>query len=131
MLSSIKFWDHLITSEGSVVHQIYNATKMSNPWVKKLNIIIQNLGLSYLSNVKPTIKRLFGFIKQRIIDQGIQEQHANISASPKLTFFQNVYIMNERAAYVDALRNRSDRSSLCKLRVSAHNLAIERGRYLV
>ena len=38
--------------------------------------------------------------------------------------------MNERAAYVDALRNRSDRSLLCKLRVSAHNLAIERGRYL-
>ena len=113
-----------------LVHQIYNATKKSNPWVKRLNIIIQNLGLSYLSNDNLTIKPLFGFIKQRLIDQGFQEQHANISASPKLTFFQSVYKMSERAGYVDALTNRSDRSSLCKLRVSAHNLAIERGRYL-
>ena len=62
ILASIKFWDHLITSEGSLVHQIYNATKI-----------------------------------------GFQEQHANISASPKLTFFQSVYKMIEHAAYVDAL----------------------------
>ena len=104
--------------------------KKSNPWVKRLNIIIQNLGLSYLSNDNLTIKPLFGFIKQRLTDQGFQEQHANISESPTLIFFQSVYKINERAGYVDALKNRSDRSSLCKLRVSAHNLAIERGRYL-
>ena len=31
---------------------------------------------------------------------------------------------------VDILRNKTERSILCKIRLSAHNLAIERGRHL-
>jgi hypothetical protein len=30
---------------------------------------------------------------------------------------------------VDILRNKTERSILCKIRLSAHNLAIERGRH--
>ena len=37
--------------------------------------------------------------------------------------------MGERAAFVNLLKNRSDRSNICNMRISAHNLAIERGRY--
>ncbi|CAC5388846.1 unnamed protein product [Mytilus coruscus] len=35
-----------------------------------------------------------------------------------------------RSSFVDVLRNKLERSSLCKLRLSAHNLAIEKGRHL-
>jgi hypothetical protein len=35
-----------------------------------------------------------------------------------------------RSAYVDILRNKTEGSILCKIRLSAHNLAIERGRHL-
>jgi hypothetical protein len=34
------------------------------------------------------------------------------------------------AYYVDKLINLDDRSTLCKIRISTHPLAIEKGRYL-
>ena len=37
--------------------------------------------------------------------------------------------MNGRAAYVDNIILKSDRSNIAKLRICAHNLEIEKGRY--
>ena len=37
--------------------------------------------------------------------------------------------MNKRPDYVDKLKNRCDRSMICKIRISAHDLAIEKGRH--
>ena len=39
--------------------------------------------------------------------------------------------IGEHAPYVDSLKNKSDRSVLCKLRLSSHNLAIESDRYFI
>ncbi len=38
--------------------------------------------------------------------------------------------MGQRPSYVDNLKNREDRAAVCKLRISAHLLMIERGRHL-
>ena len=64
---------------------------------------------------------------QRLIDQSNQEQSSEIYSSTKLKFYQNFYDFNRRSAYVDILRNKTERSILCKIRLSAHHLAIERG----
>jgi hypothetical protein len=48
----------------------------------------------------------------------------------KLKFYQIFYDFNRRSAYEDILRNKTERSILCKIRLSAHNLAVERGRHL-
>ena len=37
--------------------------------------------------------------------------------------------MGQRPHYVNTLKNRYDRSVICKIRISAHSLMIERGRY--
>ena len=63
------------------------------------------------------------------LSKDIQMQNANIQSFNKLTFFSRFYIMNKRPVYVDKLRNRIDRSMICKIRISAHELAIEKGRY--
>ena len=60
-----------------------------------------------------------------MIDQCTREQSSKIYSSTKLKFYQNVYDFNCRSAYVDILRNKTERSILCKIRLSAHNLAIE------
>jgi hypothetical protein len=52
-----------------------------------------------------------------------------ISESSKLSFYREFYEFDKRASYVDELTNRNDRSHLAKLRLSAHSLEIERGRY--
>ena len=40
-----------------------------------------------------------------------------------------MYDVQERASYVDLINCRSERSVLAKIRISAHNLAIEKGRH--
>jgi hypothetical protein len=45
-------------------------------------------------------------------------------------FFQSVYNMGQRPPYVDVLNNRCDRAAICKIRISAHPLMIERGKDL-
>ena len=38
--SCIKFWEHLLTSENTLVFKICQATKNFNPWAKKLYSLI-------------------------------------------------------------------------------------------
>ena len=47
-----------------------------------------------------------------------------------LSFFRNFCFSSKRAHYVDQLNMLKDRAPLAKLRLSAHNLEIERGRYM-
>lgn len=125
--SSIKYWNHLITS-NSLAFKLYQGTINSNSWTKKIYGILDNLGFSNISNYKSTIQHFLPNIKQRIIDQCIQEQSSKIFSSEKLSFFQKLY-MRKRSPYVDILRKRSERSSISRIRLSAHKLAIESGRY--
>ena len=69
-------------------------------------------------------------LKVRITDQCIQSQNARIQESSKLILFKNIHIEGSRPTYVDTLKYIKDRSAVCKIRLSAHNLMIEKGRYL-
>ena len=126
--SCIKFWEHLLTSENTLVFKNFQATKNFNPWAKKLYSIFNSLGFSYIAESNCSIKALLPNIKQRLIDQCTQEQSSKIYiySSTKLKFYQHFYDCNCRSAYVDILRNKTERSIVCKIRLSAHNLAIER-----
>ena len=59
----------------------------------------------------------------------LQEQDSSILNSSSLYFYQNKYKIQTRAQYVDSISYRSDRSVLAKMRISAHNLTVEKGRY--
>ena len=109
--------------------QNLRTTKPTNPWIKSINNMLHNLGFSCLINNSITLKPYMHSIKQIIIDQCLQEQNAKICSSSKLSFFQNFYILNNRANYVDKLINKCDRSTISRIRLSAHQLAIEKGRY--
>jgi hypothetical protein len=47
----------------------------------------------------------------------------------KLKFFREIHESGERPPYIDICKLKSDRSLLSKFRLSAHSLAIEKGRY--
>ena len=55
---------------------------------------------------------------------------ATTGHSQKRNFFKSVHNMGQRPPYVDVLNNRCDRAAICKIRISAHPLMIERGRHL-
>jgi hypothetical protein len=94
--------------------------------------LLNGLGHSYITNNINSIKLNLNTIKQRIHNQCLQTQNANIHVcdSQKLNFFQSVYNMGQRPPYVDVLNNRCDRAAICKIRISVHPLMIERGRHL-
>ena len=115
--TSFDIWKYLI------VFKNFQATKNFNPWAKKLYSIFNSLGFSYIAESNCSIKALLSNIKQRLIDKCTHK----IYSSTKLKFYHNFYDFNRRSAYVDILRNKTERSILCKIRLSAHNIAIERG----
>lgn len=130
MFSCVKFLNHLLLSENTLAFKIFKGTENNNPWTKKVYSNIQRLEFSYIIDSKCSFKPLLAFIKQIIADQFIQEQSSQIFNSSKLKFYQNIYSNHKRSSYVDLLRQKSERSTLCKIRLSAHNLEIEKGRHL-
>lgn len=68
-------------------------------------------------------------LNKDINDQAIQNQLNSITENNKLDFYKIIHVPNKRPSYVDTCRFKSDRSTLCKFRISAHSLAIEQGRY--
>ena len=92
-MASIKYLDHLITSEMSLVHGIFLETLNHNPWpawVKYMVKCFQSLGFPYLNlsyfNTCTSFKPLFNQLQQCINDQHMQQQNTVISESSKLSF---------------------------------------------
>jgi hypothetical protein len=52
-----------------------------------------------------------------------------INVCEKLKFFREIHKSGLRPPYIDICKLKSDRSLLSKFRLSAHSLAIEKGRY--
>lgn len=127
--SCINFFNHIISSDKTLIYQIYNATRSSNPWIKKTKHLLQSLGYSYIFDNNVNFKHQLINIKQRIRDQNLQNQNSNICQSSKLNFFRTFYNMGKRPLYVDNLVNISERAAISKIRTSAHLLMIERGRH--
>ena len=75
--SSIKYWNHLITSD-SLACKFYKSTSNSNTWTRKIFSILDNLGFSNITKYEDSIQHLLPNIKQRIIDQCNQEQTSKI-----------------------------------------------------
>ena len=130
LFSCVKFLEHILHLDGSLVKDIFQATNQSNPWIIKIKVILQNLGFPFLIHNMTLLKPYLQQIKLRISDQNVQSQNALINESSKLTFFRSVYTMGYRPPYIDILKNVKDRAAICKIRISAHNLMIEKGRYL-
>ena len=68
-------------------------------------------------------------MQDRIKDQALHEQDSLILNSSKMDYYKRVYDIQARAPHVDLINFRSERSVLAKFRISAHNLAREKGRH--
>ena len=73
-----------------------------------------------------SLRSVLGIVKQRIHDQIFQEQNASVMNSSKLSFYRKFCLNNKRAHYVDKLES----LHFSKKWLSAHNLEIEKGRYI-
>ena len=128
-LNVLKFLIHILNSPDSLVSNIYKNIKDSSAWNSNVKNLLNNLGFSHL-NVNPNhIKSYINRIEQRLKDQNIQNMNSSLATCVKLAFFSKVHTPSKRAAYLDICKLKHDRSIISKSRLSAHKLAIEKGRY--
>lgn len=130
----IGYWSHVTESDSdshlkkAYEEQIYTSATWTT-WVKN---IMYSLGLGHVWENQSTFspQRLKTTVQNMLLKKFTQywEQKINLETS-KLQFYKGVVQDFRAQAYIQATRNRHHRQALTKLRISAHTLEIERGRY--
>ena len=109
---------------------LVNSASENKNWAKKVKTLLDTYGFSYVWH-DPFSIDIFNFhrvFKQRIIDVFFQSWHNSISTSPSLHSYQYFKSMICYENYLDFVPKKF-RISLTQLRLSAHSLRIEAGRY--
>lgn len=78
LYSIFNYLNHIVSSENSLAYDIFTKSVDSNPWVIKVKSLLNELGMSYIINNFNYVKGNLNSIKQRINDQCLQVQNANI-----------------------------------------------------
>ena len=96
------------------------------PFESKLNLICLGTSIFTNSNTKAKQSTLTAHLmKEEFVDNWKQAK----SDSPKLEFYNKIKTEFGPEKYLTPVRDQEARKSLTRLRISAHNLFIERGRY--
>ena len=104
-------------------------TNKENSWSSKLLEISKVIGLTISNNnisASIFIQKLEDFYKNKI---KLQLQKVKEKNTGKLLFYSKIFNDFEMQKYLDFNIPKILRSKLTKLRISAHSLAIETGRY--
>ena len=132
----IGFWVHLMHSkEDSHQKQLYQASSINceaNSWEYFVRETLESLGLKHVWENQGTfnvcnLKRvIIEKLKSRFIKLWLNQK----SESPKLRFYRTVAKEYEMAHYLKVNMEQLHKRALSKLRISAHDLQVEKGRYL-
>lgn len=103
-------------------------TNKENSWYSKLQDISKMIGLTISHNISAStfIEKLENFYKNKI---NLQFQKIKENNSGKLLFYSKIFNDFEMQKYLYFNIPKFLRNKLTKLRISAHSLAIETGRY--
>ena len=135
----IKYWKKILSlNENNIVKKMYNTLKADDlnnktyknkNWVTQVKSVLYEHGYGYvwlseeINNVK------LESIKKRIFDNYYQKWYSDINNSSKLKSYSIFKHTFNREKYLDVIKERHLKTSLAKFRTSAHQLAIETGRY--
>ena len=130
----VKYWFKIMNSNNIIIQDVYNDAygdylKGKKNWVSDVKSIFDDFGFSEVF-INPTfdLKEFVPLLKERMIDCFKQEWFAKISNSTMLTLYKHVKSNFKSEEYLDKLPLLS-RSYICKLRISAHSLQIQTGRF--
>ena len=104
-------------------------TYTGSSWTYNVKTMLDNLGLSFIWDNQDTIDIPYLEIKQRIFDNAYQELIMTINASTKRQAYSSFKYDTEYEPYLKYIHNKNYKFTLSRLRLSAHSLAVETGRY--
>lgn len=138
-LNMIKYWLKIIYSpENSLLYKTYKTLKIDldanntynkNNWAYHIKTLLETCGLNYLWINQFNILINFQTIKTRLIDIYKQRWYASINNSSRLdtySLIKHEFILEN---YLNDIRETNLRIGLTRLRLSSHDLNIEKGRH--
>ena len=110
--------------------KLYYASDYKLPWLMKVHSLLDSLGLSYIwSNQIHTIESFKRIVKQRLMDQFIQEWQSRVaenSVCSNYCLFKKKFCFEEYLTYLPSIL----RQRVLKFRLSNHRLPIQQRRTL-
>ena len=131
----IKFWCQIQDSDNILINSLYDSllaecSRGMNNWASSVKKLLDNYGFSYVWNnpFSVNLKTFHLLFKERVIDVFKQDWFNKISNSGSLTLYKNFKQSFEIKHYLNVLSSKF-RIVISRLRLSAHQLRIETGRY--
>ena len=132
----VKYWSRIVESDNILIVQLYKSlvdgcNKGVNNWATNVRTLLDSYGFSYVWN-NPAAVNLKTFhlqFKERVIDTFKQCWYNDIARSRSLALYKEYKHDFEYELYLTKLPSKF-RISMSQLRLSAHQLRIETGRYL-
>ena len=134
---AIRNWERIQEGNANLLLATsYNNAKEENlPWASNIKEIFSRNGLleTYLSKINnPEVqleKSMADILLQRLVDQYNQTAFCSFETSSKLKVFRQLKENPGIEKYLNEIKISKHRIALTKLRLSAHSLEIEVGRY--
>jgi hypothetical protein len=130
-LATIKFLEHILNANNSLVNKVYSSTAKNSKWLNTVKDRVNKLGFGHLNFHTNNIAFYLTSIKQRIHDHAIQYLNCSIRECSKLEFFQNVFKINERPAYTDICKFKEDNLLYANLELVPTLLKLRRAGTLI
>lgn len=105
-----------------------NVTYNGANWATQIKSILETHGFGDIWR-NQNVSVPFLVIKQRILDTYYQSWYAELNNSPRLSSYCRFKHSFLQENYLNSIIENKYRIALTKFRISAHNLAIERGRF--
>ena len=135
--SAVKNWERIRQEKAnSILIALVNEAHEENlPWMSNIRHILSSNGMlqEYLQKINKTEEARYAPLAdrlyKRLIDQFNQKSFELINEGSKMKTLKLIKKWTGREAYLIDVVNSNHRIAMTKLRLSAHNLEIERGRY--
>ena len=135
---AVKNWEriHLKKANSLLIASHVDALKNDLPWETCVKNVFATNGLldTYITKVRDTAEETSGtcaasILFKRLADQFNQTSMESIKTSSKMKTLSLLKDTLGRATYLEEVTNPRHRQAMSKLRLSGHNLEVERGRY--
>jgi hypothetical protein len=134
----LKFWIKLLSSDNIIIQNVYKTLlnecdkPRCNNWLSNVRSLLCELGMQdvWLNQGPNNVSMCLSLCRQRLTDTLIQSVDSVINDSPKCILYKHLSVTWSMQCYLSKPGLLvSGRKAITKLRLSAHKLQIECGRY--